>query len=223
MNKNLEIYNQVRKVPQEAQKAFNNGSFSGTDINPMWRIQMLTELFGPAGTGWYFKVTEHWNEVIANEIHTHVMIELYVKQGDGWSQPIVGLGGNKSLQQFKSGQKLSDEGYKMALTDALSVACKSLGIGADVYFANAKTKYTENWSEEPAPLVIEQPKEKPSNEQVLDMMANDKTRRVEEAIQKMKDATTQKDLQDIRNTYADVAGEVKFIKGIFKRSKQLPQ
>ena len=33
---NMTIYNQSREVPQEAQKQFNNGSFSGTDINPMW-------------------------------------------------------------------------------------------------------------------------------------------------------------------------------------------
>jgi hypothetical protein len=33
----------------------------------------------------------------------------------------------------------------MALTDALSVACKALGVGADVYFANDKyeTKYDQ--------------------------------------------------------------------------------
>ena len=36
----------------------------------------------------------------------------------------------------------SDEAYKMALTDALSVACKALGMGADVYW-HGGTKYTE--------------------------------------------------------------------------------
>ena len=31
----------------------------------------------------------------------------------------------------------------MAITDAFGVACKYLGIGADVYWANDKSKYTE--------------------------------------------------------------------------------
>ena len=31
---NLDLYNKVREVPKEAQKSFNNGRFSGTDINP---------------------------------------------------------------------------------------------------------------------------------------------------------------------------------------------
>lgn len=36
---------------------------------------------------------------------------------------------------------MSDECYKMATTDALSVACKNLGIGADIYWKESKTKY----------------------------------------------------------------------------------
>ena len=51
----LEIYNRCREVPKEAQKAIAAGRLKGkTDINPMWRIKKLTELFGPAGTGWKF-------------------------------------------------------------------------------------------------------------------------------------------------------------------------
>jgi len=143
---NMRYYNTARAVPKEAQKAFNNGSFSGTDINPQWRKQMLTEMFGPCGIGWYIDILEHWREEIAGEVHTHVRINLYVRDGEEWSKPIAGIGGNKSLQQFKSGPKASDEGYKMALTDAISVACANLGIGADVYFQNGRTKYTDNWT-----------------------------------------------------------------------------
>ncbi len=36
---NLELYNKVREVPQEAQKSIAAGRLKGmTDINPMWRI-----------------------------------------------------------------------------------------------------------------------------------------------------------------------------------------
>ena len=56
MTENMKIYEAVRAVPQEAQKSFNNGRFSGTDINPMWRIKKLTEMFGPCGIGWYYEV-----------------------------------------------------------------------------------------------------------------------------------------------------------------------
>lgn len=29
-----------------------------TDINPMWRIKRLTEIFGPVGVGWWHEVVE---------------------------------------------------------------------------------------------------------------------------------------------------------------------
>lgn len=136
---NLRYYNRGREVPKEAQKAFNNGRFSGTDINPMWRIKMLTELFGPAGIGWYVEVISQRAEQLDDQnMMAIVDINLYIKDGEHWSKPIYGTGGNMLIAKGKP----SDEGYKMAYTDAISVACKALGIGADVYFANDKTKYT---------------------------------------------------------------------------------
>ena len=46
------------------------------------------------------------------------------------------------MAKEKNGLYQSDECFKMALTDALSVACKALGIAADVYYEKDKTKYT---------------------------------------------------------------------------------
>lgn len=135
---NLKYYNAGRVVPEEAQKPFSNGKFSGTDINPMWRIKKLTELFGPAGLGWYYEVLDERAEEHGDVTIAIVNLNLYVKYDGEWSRPIYGTGGNVLLRKGST----SDEGYKMALTDALSVACKALGIGADIYFAKDKTKYT---------------------------------------------------------------------------------
>ena len=140
MAENLRFYEAGRKVPQEAQKEFNNGRFRGTDINPMWRIKKLTELFGPAGLGWYYEVISERSETVGDTVMAIVDLHLYIKDPDSgeWSRPIFGTGGNVLLAKDRA----SDEGYKMALTDALSVACKALGIGADIYYSKDKTKYT---------------------------------------------------------------------------------
>ena len=46
----MTIYNLARSVPDEAQKPIAAGRLKGmTDINPMWRIKRLTEIFGPCG------------------------------------------------------------------------------------------------------------------------------------------------------------------------------
>lgn len=139
---NLDLYNKVRDVPKEAQKSFNNGRFSGTDINPMWRIKKLTEEFGVCGFGWYYEITDKWLERGQDDIvAAFVNINLFIKIGDEWSKPIQGTGGNTFVSKNKNGYQTSDECYKMALTDAISVAAKALGIGADIYFGNDRIKY----------------------------------------------------------------------------------
>lgn len=144
---NLELYNKVREVPQDAKKTISDGRIKGfTDINPMWRIKCLTEQFGPCGIGWYYKTVEKWTETVGDEICAFVMIELYVLYDGKWSQPISGTGGSRLATKERSGVYVSDECYKMATTDALSVACKNLGIGADVYWKEGKTKYDQTGS-----------------------------------------------------------------------------
>lgn len=151
---NLEIYNQLKSVPEEAQKAFNNGRFSGTDINPMWRIKKLTETFGMAGVGWYTEiVNRHIEEASDGTKCVFVSINLYVKVDGEWSKPIYGEGGNTFASKTSKGYlQVSDEAYKMAYTDALGIAAKALGLGADVWFKNDKTKYTEQAAPSPQPV-----------------------------------------------------------------------
>ena len=132
---NLRYYEASRAVPANAQKPFSNGSFSGTDINPMWRIKKLTEMFGPAGIGWYTEVLSERAETYGDTVMAIVDINLYVKENGEWSKPIYGTGGNQLVQVTKSGARPSDEGYKKAYTDALSIACKALGIGADIWYS----------------------------------------------------------------------------------------
>jgi len=105
-----------------------------TDINPQWRIQMMTERFGPIGVGWYYEALNRWTEPGAgDEVLCFVDINVYIKDGGEWSKPIYGLGGSKLVAKESGGMYSNDEGYKMALTDALSVAMKELGVAADIY------------------------------------------------------------------------------------------
>ena len=143
MNDNLTLYNKVRDVPAEAQKEIKGGRLSGmTDINPMWRIKALTEQFGVCGVGWWFEVTDKRLEPGGNnQIAAFVDINLYVKIDGEWSKPIPGTGGSMFVASESKGLHTSDECFKMAQTDAISVACKALGFGADVYWQKDKTKY----------------------------------------------------------------------------------
>lgn len=147
---NLELYDRFRIVPESAKREISAGRLKGfTDINPMFRIKALTEAFGPCGWGWWYKITDKRLEGDGEEIRAFVDIELYYRWQGEVSQPVVGTGGASFKTMERNGLYTSDECFKMALTDAISVAAKSLGIGADVYWDKDRTKYTATSDEEP--------------------------------------------------------------------------
>lgn len=142
---NLKIYNNVATVPDNAKKTIQAGRIKGmTDINPMWRIKTLTEQFGVVGYGWKYVITDKKIIEGANGVVcAFVDIDLFVKIDGEWSEAIQGTGGSQFVSVENGGKTkyTNDECFKMALTDALSVACKSLGIGANVYWSGGGSKY----------------------------------------------------------------------------------
>lgn len=156
--KNTAIYNKMRSVPEEAKKQITAGRLKGfTDINPMWRIKRLTEIFGACGFGWWYEIESRRIETdeTTKQKAAFVDILLYCRDPETGevSHGIPGTGGAAFVSQEKGGAYLSDECFKMALTDAISVAAKALGCGADVYFAKDRDKYTTNTENAPVPVL----------------------------------------------------------------------
>ena len=149
--KAIDIYDSLARPPKDALREIQAGKLKGkTDINPQWRYEAMTEKFGLVGIGWKYEVQKLWTEAGAgNEKLAFAQVAVFVKDGDAWSEPIVGIGGSK-LVQFEKGAAVSnDEGYKMAVTDAFSTALKMLGVAADIYAGRWDgTKYND----EPATL-----------------------------------------------------------------------
>lgn len=144
MTENLELYERFREVPKEAKKSIAAGRLKGmTDINPMWRIKALTEAFGPCGIGWKYTILSQWLEPGADGVvSAFCNITLQYKWQGEWSEPVPGTGGSAFVAKEKGGLYTSDECYKQALTDAISVAAKALGVGANVYWDKDRTKYS---------------------------------------------------------------------------------
>lgn len=208
----MELYNKFRAVPEEAKKQIGGGRLKGfTDINPMWRIKMLTEQFGPCGIGWYTEVLEKKLEKGANgEIAAFMDINLFVKNGEEWSKGIFGTGGSTFVANEKAGLYTSDECFKMAYTDALSVACKSLGMGADVYFEKDRTKYDQQADRTPAPQPATPTEPKP--EPLTDMET------VQIALSEM---TTAKEVADYWRANKEMQGNQAFVKLVTEKGKKL--
>lgn len=150
---NLEIYERSKTCPENALRTIQAGKLKGkSDINPMWRIKQLTELFGPCGIGWKLGEITYWTEPGAGgEVSAWCRLNLYIKVDGAWSDGIEGVGGSMLVTTEKGKLVTNDEAYKMAQTDAISVACKMLGFAADVYWEADRTKYSG--PPEPVPSV----------------------------------------------------------------------
>lgn len=149
---NMELYNALRSVPANAQRKIAAGRLKGfTNINTMWRIKALTEQFGPCGIGWKTVVTKEWLEQGADgAVTAHCNLNLYIRVDGEWSDAIEGCGGAAYVSLERSGKYTSDEAFKMARSDALSYACKNIGVAADIYFEeDADNKYNERNTETP--------------------------------------------------------------------------
>jgi hypothetical protein len=136
---NLENWKKVSTPPAWAKKNISDGRMKGmTDINPQWRLMAMTETYGVCGIGWKYTIDRKWLEKGGDEdklcAFVDVSLFIYDSPRDRWSEAIPGTGGNVYTTKESSGKvHTSDECFKMALTDALSVAMKALGVGADVY------------------------------------------------------------------------------------------
>jgi len=147
---NLDRWEKLARPPETALKKINGGRLSGmTDISPQWRYKAMTEVYGPCGDGWKYSVDRLWTEQgTEGQVMAFAQVSVCVKGASidhgGWSDPIPGVGGSMLIAKEKSGLHTSDEAFKMAITDALSVAFKMLGVGADIYMGRWDgTKYKD--------------------------------------------------------------------------------
>ena len=149
MNMN-EKFKLMARPPKEALNTIQFGKLKGkSDINPQWRIEALTEVFGLCGVGWYYEIlaVDYQDVVETGERMVYITIGIHVRQEDGtWSAPVIGIGGDFTIVRDKNGIHGNDEAFQMALTDALGKAAKCVGIANDIYRGKYDSKY--GWRDE---------------------------------------------------------------------------
>ena len=136
MSENTLLWDALKRPPTGALREIRGGRLNGkTDINPQWRMQAMTEQFGPVGDGWRYTIDRLWLEpATEGQVAAFAQVSLYFRWPEGeWCDPIPGIGGSMFIEQERGGLHTSDEAFKMAVTDALSVAMKALGVAADIY------------------------------------------------------------------------------------------
>lgn len=139
-----DFYNRAKETPEVAKKAITGGKLNNfTSIVPQYRFQVLTEEFGPCGEGWGITPMGSRIERCSDLQETVIVVDLelwYISNISGKACVIPGTGTAFFTKIEKGKLVMDDEAFKKANTDALSVCCKYLGIGADVYW-NDGSKY----------------------------------------------------------------------------------
>lgn len=215
---NLDLYNKLKVVPAEAIKPIQNGRLKGkSDINPMWRIKTMTEHFGVCGIGWKYVITKQWTETYGTETKAYCNIDLFVKVDGQWSDAIQGTGGSSEVTMERNGSYVSDECYKMALTDALSVAMKALGVGADIYFEKGKSMdYSSKYAMQ-EDLSKTQQQEVKTQQQTAQYHTND----VNEGLNYLSRCVNKDNLIWVVQTYKPLTANPQFMQAVSAKKKQL--
>lgn len=175
MTDKTDIWDKLRKTDPSQTKTFKRaGGFSGTAIKPIYQIQKMTEVFGPAGIGW--GTDQPVFEVVPGdhgEVLVYCTVGLWINPNEpGVPERIYGVGGDKVVTHIKANEQYKrperwendDEAFKKAFTDAIGNAMKHLGMSADVHMGLFDdSKYVrEREEEERAPRQVDEERPQPT-------------------------------------------------------------
>lgn len=153
-----DIWPKLARPPAHALRRIGGGRLAGmTDISPQWRYEVMTEVFGPCGIDWKYTIDRLWTEPGSDgQVFCFAQVSVYVRNADGWADPVVGVGGNFLIEKERGGLHNNDEGFKMCVTDALGTAMKMLGVASEIYAgrwegSKYKDKPEENGKQQPKP------------------------------------------------------------------------
>jgi hypothetical protein len=141
---NLEFWNALKRTDPKATKPFQRpGGFRGTQIDPAWRLQMMTEVFGPVGKGWGYEQLE-WT--VAERMVFICCRVWYIDPQTG-EKYFTGpqWGGTEMVRRNRDGiERPDDECFKMSMTDAIGKCMLQVGLAADIYLGQFDdSKYRE--------------------------------------------------------------------------------
>ena len=206
-DKNMQIWNQVEKTDTRfTKKAKVNGqditSLSGTAM-----VMKATELFGPVGIGWGWKIIEErfdeGHEIyigegekrscIGREIGHTLKIALWFTQ-DGQRGEIEQYGCTRYQYKTSYGMTTDGEAPKKSLTDAIKKSLAMLGFSADVFLGLFDdVDYVNALEDEQA---IEQAEDKAAEEE---RQKQERLDYIASVIESLKTAKTPKELKSFHD------------------------
>jgi len=143
MTENRNIWDQMKETDPRFTKRVNKGFGEITTIDPQWQIMRMTEMFGPVGKGWNYKVKYTYSDQLVFAEVSVATTKIDIPNEWDYYGPIC------SVQKlFRKTGALDDEAPKKAMTDALTKAFSHLGLCSDIFMGKFDdSKYVQKLEE----------------------------------------------------------------------------
>ena len=131
MSDNLKIWETHADIDPAFTKAITGKAYKGTSPNPQYVIRCLTDLFGPVGIGFGWRVVAEAFDKLGEDTLHWCRIEFWHTDR---ANTFESYGQTKAAYPTKSGGFMVDEDApKKSLTDAIVKAASHVGIGANIF------------------------------------------------------------------------------------------
>lgn len=226
---NLRIWKQVEKTDTQFTKKAEVGGQKITSLNGTAMVMKATELFGPVGIGWGWKVLEEryddGHEVFAGEgdkrftigreVNHTIKIQLWFML-DGQRGEVEQFGCTPYMRKTKYGMMTDGEAPKKSLTDSIKKALSMLGFSADVFLG----LYDD--AEYVSSLEAEEAVERAENKEAeLERQQQERLEYIKSTIELMQGAQSKNELKKIHDSAVRRLTARKDEKGVHRIAKEL--
>lgn len=131
MTDNMKIWNKFADIDPKYTKAITGKDYKGTSPNPHYVIKCLTELFGPVGIGFGWRVLVEDFTTIGQETLHWCRIEFWHTSRENTYEA---YGQTKATYITNAGKpKFDEDAPKKSLTDAITKAASQIGVAANIF------------------------------------------------------------------------------------------
>lgn len=189
---NLHLWDKFADIDPKFTKAITGKPYRGTSPNPQYVIRCLTEMFGPVGQGFGWRVVSESFTPLGDEVLHWCRIEFWHTVRENTFES---YGQTKAAYQTRnSGFMVDEDAPKKSLTDAIIKAASQLGIAANIFLGRwDDQKYV---AEVNAEYRAEERQEPPKQDAPPQKTPATPTQIADRLIQRFGEFTTTKELED---------------------------
>lgn len=131
MSNNLELWKAHEDIDPKFTKAITGKAYKGTSPNPQYVVRCLTEMFGPVGIGFGWRVVAEDFRQLGDEVLHWCRIEFWHTDR---ANTFEAYGQTKAAYNTNNGKYMVDEDApKKSLTDAIIKAASQIGVAANIF------------------------------------------------------------------------------------------